>query len=161
MAFQILLNVIIAVVWMFLSASIDPRTFIVGYLIGVLLIFLMRRYFTARFYLGWIWASIKLILIFLKELALSNWEVLRIVLQPKKLSIKPVIFEYPLELERDWEITLLSALITLTPGTLVVHVSDDQQKLYIHAIDENDVDDAIASIKNSFEKAIKEVSHSW
>lgn len=161
MAFQLLLNVIIAVVWMFLSTSISPRTFIIGYLIGALLIFIMRRYFTSKFYLGWVWASIKLVLIFLKELTLSNWDVLRIVLQPKKLSIKPVIFAFPLELERDWEITLLSALITLTPGTLVVHVSDDQRELYIHAIDENDVDDAIDSIKNSFEKAIKEVSQSW
>lgn len=161
MAFQILLNVIIGVVWMLLSTSIAPRTFMIGYLIGALLIFLMRRYFTAKFYLGWVWASIKLMLIFLKELALANWDVLRIVLQPKKLSIKPVIFEFPVELEHDWEITLLSALITLTPGTLVVHVSDDQRKLYIHAIDENDVDGAIASIKNSFEKAIKEVRQSW
>lgn len=161
MAFQMLLNVLIAVVWMFLSASITPRTFIVGYLIGALLIFLMRRYFREKFYLGWVWATIKLIFIFIKELALSNWNVLRIVLQPKKISIQPVIFAFPVELERDWEITLLSTLITLTPGTLVVHVSDDQRELYIHAIDEDNVDDAISSIKNSFEKAIKEVSHSW
>lgn len=161
MAFQILLNVIIAVVWMFLSTSITPRTFIIGYVIGALLIFLMRRYFTSKFYLGWVWASFKLILIFLKELALANWDVLRIVLQPKKLSIKPAIFAFPVELESDWEITLLSSLITLTPGTLVVHVSDDQRTLYIHAIDADDVDEEIASIKNSFEKAIREVSHSW
>jgi len=39
-----------------------------------------------------------------------------------------------------------------------VHVSDDQRTLYIHAIDVDDVEDAIDSIKNSFEKAIKEVS---
>ncbi|MEN1967061.1 Na+/H+ antiporter subunit E [Lentibacillus sp. N15] len=160
MAFQILLNVFIAVVWMFLDSSIKPETFIVGYIIGALLIFVMRRYFRARFYLGWVWASIKLIFIFLKELAMSNWNVLRIVLQPK-ISIQPVIFEFPIELKRDWEITLLANLITLTPGTLVIHVSDDQTKLYIHAIDADNVDDAIASIKQSFEKAIKEVSHSW
>jgi multicomponent Na+:H+ antiporter subunit E len=144
---------------MFLNVSFTPKTFIVGYLIGILIIFVMRRYFKRSFYLGWVWAAVKLFFIFLKELALSNISVLRVVLKPR-LDIEPVIFAYPTELRGDWEITLLSSLITLTPGTLVVHVSDDQQILYIHAIDVDDIDDAIDSIKHSFEKAIKEVSQS-
>src|SRR5699024_5621043 len=129
MAFQILLNFIIAFIWMFLSSSASAQTFVIGYLIGILIIFVMRRYFKTDFYLRWVWAAIKLVFIFLRELAMSNISVLRIVLQPK-MDIKPAIFTYPTELKHDWEITLLSALITLTPGTLVVHVSDDQQKLY-------------------------------
>ena len=72
--------------------------------------------------------------------------------------MQPMFFAMPTELEKDWEITLLSSLITLTPGTVVVHVSDDQRTLYIHAIDVDDVDEAIDSIKNTFEKAIMEVS---
>ena len=34
----------------------------------------------------------------------------------------------------DAEITLLANLITLTPGTLSVDVSEDRRFLYIHAI---------------------------
>lgn len=41
-----------------------------------------------------------------------------------------------------------------------MHVSDDAKTLYVHAIDINDVDEAIASIRDSFEKAILEVSKS-
>ena len=74
------------------------------------------------------------------------------------MNIHPTIFALPTDLEQDWEITLLSSLITLTPGTIVINVSDDQRTLYIHAIDVDDVDEAIDSIKNSFEKAIMEVS---
>ena len=74
------------------------------------------------------------------------------------MAIQPMIFALPTDLKHDWEITLLSSLITLTPGTLVLYVSDDQRTLYIHAIDVDDVDEAIDSIKNTFEKAIKEVS---
>lgn len=159
MAFQILLNFLIAVIWMLLSSSMTAQTFIIGYLIGVLIIFIMRRYFKERFYLGWVWAAVKLILIFLRELVLSNITVLRIVLNPR-MDIKPGIFAFPTDLQKDWEITLLSSLITLTPGTLVVHVSDDQRTLYIHAIDVDSVTDEIDSIKDSFEKAIKEVGQS-
>lgn len=157
MAFQLLLNVFIAFVWMFMSTSQSASTFIIGYLIGLLLIVMMRRFFKERLYVFRLWAAFKLVLLFFKELTLSNIAVLRVVLQPK-LDIQPMIFALPTDLEHDWEITLLSSLITLTPGTIVVNVSDDQRTLYIHAIDVDDVDEAIDSIKNSFEKAIKEVS---
>ncbi|WP_342514821.1 Na+/H+ antiporter subunit E [Sporosarcina sp. FSL K6-1522] len=157
MAFQLLLNFFIALVWMFMSSSMSASTFIVGYLIGLILIIMMRRFFKERLYISRLWATFKLTLLFFKELTLSNIDVLRVVLRPK-MDIQPMIFALPTDLEHDWEITLLSSLITLTPGTIVLNVSDDQRTLYIHAIDVDDVDDAIDSIKNSFEKAIKEVS---
>ncbi len=157
MALQILLNFFIALVWMFMSSSLTVTTFVIGYIIGLLLIVLARRFFPGRLYIVRLWAVIKLVLIFNRELILSNISVLLLVIRPK-LNIHPMIFALPTELERDWEITLLSSLITLTPGTMVLNVSDDQNTLYIHAIDVDDVDEAINSIKNSFEKAIMEVS---
>ncbi|MHA6261236.1 Na+/H+ antiporter subunit E [Sporosarcina sp. CAU 1771] len=157
MAFQILLNFFIAFLWMLISGSLTPTTFVIGYLIGLLLIFMVRRFFTGRFYTARLWAAFKLSLIFFRELVLSNISVLRLVIRPK-LNINPMIFALPTDLKQNWEITLLSSLITLTPGTIVLYVSDDQNTLYIHAIDVDDVDEAIDSIKNSFEKAIKEVS---
>lgn len=157
MAFQILLNFLIAVIWMFMNSSLTATTFIIGYLIGLILIVITRRFFKSRLYIWRLWAAIKLTLLFFKELTLSNISVLLLVIKPK-LQLQPMIFALPTELEHDWEITLLSSLITLTPGTVVIHVSDDQRTLYIHAIDVDDVDEAIDSIKNSFEKAIMEVS---
>ena len=60
MAFQILLNVLIALTWMFLSVSFKPTTFIVGYLLGLLMLFMLRKSFSTRFYMDRIWAVIKL-----------------------------------------------------------------------------------------------------
>ncbi|MBD7908841.1 Na+/H+ antiporter subunit E [Sporosarcina gallistercoris] len=157
MAFQILLNFFIAITWVLITASFTPSTFVIGYIIGLLLLILTRRFYNGRLYLGRLWACVKLTSIFFKELILSNISVALLVLKPK-LELQPMIFAMPTVLEKDWEITLLSSLITLTPGTIVVHVSDDQRTLYIHAIDVNDVEEAISSIKQSFEKAIMEVS---
>jgi multicomponent Na+:H+ antiporter subunit E len=100
---------------------------------------------------------VNLIAIFIKELLLSNIAVLKVIIKPK-LDIQPGIFALPTVLKKDWEITLLSSLITLTPGTLVVDISDDNRTLYIHAMDASDAEAAISSIKNTFEKAILEVS---
>jgi len=157
MAFQILLNFILAFVWMFLKTSYSPASFFVGYFFGLLIIYIFRRFFTSRFYLLRVVAVLNLIYIFTLELILSNISVLKEVLRPK-LNIKPGIFAFPTELKEDWEITMLANLITLTPGTLVVDVSPDNRILYVHAMDISDADEAIQSIKNTFEKAIMEVS---
>jgi multicomponent Na+:H+ antiporter subunit E len=157
MAFQILLNFILAFVWMFLKTSYSPASFFVGYFFGLLIIYIFRRFFTSRFYLLRVVAVLNLIYIFTLELILSNISVLKAVLRPK-LNIKPGIFAFPTELKEDWEITMLANLITLTPGTLVVDLSPDNRILYVHAMDITDADEAIQSIKNTFEKAIMEVS---
>ncbi|MDQ0163906.1 Na+/H+ antiporter subunit E [Bacillus alveayuensis] len=157
MAFQILLNGFVAFIWMFLQNDYSGSSFFIGYVLGLLIIFALRRFFPRRFYLYNVIAVIKLIFIFLKELVLSNIAVLKVILSPK-LTMRPGIFALETELEKDWEITLLANLITLTPGTLVVDVSDDNKTLYIHAMDIDDVDQVRMDIKNSFEKAIKEVS---
>jgi multicomponent Na+:H+ antiporter subunit E len=157
MALQVLLNFFLALVWMFMTVSFTPSGFAIGYLVGLLLIVLMRRFFSYRLYTHRVWAVIFLFFLFLKELILANFSVFKLVIQPR-LSIRPAIFELETELTRDWEVTLLAALITLTPGTLVVAISDDQKKLYIHAIDFEDIDGAVQAIKTTFERAIMEVS---
>lgn len=156
MPFQILLNLLIAFVWMFLNNSWAANTFIAGYLIGLGLIFLLRRFIptpsTSK-----TMAILALILLFLKELILSNFAVMKLILQPK-LTMKPGIIALPTELTRDWEISTLACLITLTPGTVTVDLSLEGDVLYIHAMDIQDAEEVIAQIKNTFEKAILEVS---
>lgn len=157
MAFQILLNFLLAFVWMFLSSRYNVSGFFIGYILGLTCLLLMKKMLPGRFYLHRIWAIIKLSVLFLKELILANIAVLKVVLKPK-LELQPAFFKYETALTKDWEITLLSSLITLTPGTVVVHLSDDSKTLFIHAIDSADVEDTVASIRDSFEKAILEVS---
>ncbi|GLC90502.1 Na+/H+ antiporter subunit E [Lysinibacillus piscis] len=159
MSLQLFLNFALAFVWMFLSSNYTSTGFIIGYLLGIVLLFAMRRFLETRLYIYRVWALVKLTMLFLKELVLANIQVLKVVLKPK-LDMQPAFFAYPTVLTKEWEITLLSSLITLTPGTVVVHVSDDAKTLYVHAIDISDVDEAIAAIRNSFEKAILEVSES-
>ncbi|MCQ6276520.1 Na+/H+ antiporter subunit E [Bacillus sp. V3B] len=157
MAFQISLNFFLAFTWMFLKNSYDPITFFYGFLTGLIIIFVFRRFFSARFYLKPVFAIIHLLLVFIKEVILSNVAILKIVLKPK-FDMKPGIFALPIEVTKEWEILVLSSMITLTPGTLVIKVSDDNKILYIHAMDIPDVEESINDIKNSFERLIKEVS---
>ncbi|PZD96154.1 Na+/H+ antiporter subunit E [Paenibacillus sambharensis] len=157
MASQILLNLLIAFVWMFLKNTWNPATFIVGYLIGLLFLFMLRRFLNGEFYMRRIGAIVNLILLFLKELLLSNITVIKEIVRPR-LRIRPGIFTLKTELKSDWEVTVLACLITLTPGTLTLEVSPDNSTLYIHAMDIEDAEMLEKQIKGSFEKAIMEVS---
>lgn len=98
---------------------------------------------------------LKLLAAFVREFTLSVLRVTRLVLSPK-MSIQPAVFTFPLTLTRDFEITLLANLITLTPGTLTIDVGDDRKSLLVHAIDCPDPDAARKDIADGFERLIRE-----
>lgn len=157
MPFQIVLNIIIAIMWMFLSETYTFTTFFVGYILGIFLIFIMRRFISKPFYLNKVWKALLLILLFIRELIVSSIDIIKFVYK-KDLDNRPGIFALPLEVKGDWEVTILANLISLTPGTLSLAVSDDQETLYIHAMDIPDIESSITDIKETFEKAIMEVT---
>ncbi len=104
-------------------------------------------------------ALLTLGLLFLKELALSAWAVLKTVVR-RDMALKPGIFAYETGLTRDMEVTLLANLITLTPGTLSVDIRDDgrdgRRILYVHALDCADPAGLRRGIADGFERRIRE-----
>ena len=157
MSYQILLNVVLALTWMFLTTSNTAASFIIGYIIGAFILYLFRRFYKTRFYLHKVVAVLHLLLIFIRELLIANFDVLKAIIQPK-LELKPGILAYETELKSDWQITLLSCLITLTPGTLVMDISADNKTLYIHALNLTEITEMQQNIKHTFERLILEVS---
>jgi multicomponent Na+:H+ antiporter subunit E len=157
MAFQLILNILIAIIWMFLLETFTFSYFFLGFIIGIVLLFLFRRFIPGTFYFGKVRAIVILIYIFIRELILSNLEVVKVVYRPT-VDIQPGIIAIPTDLRTNWEITLLANLITLTPGTLSISVSNDNQTIYVHAMDIRDKDETIKSIKETFEDAIMEVT---
>lgn len=67
----------------------------------------------------------------LREIAVANWQVLRIVLHPR-LPIRPALVRFRSSLRTDLGVTTLANSITLTPGTVTVLV--DEGEFVIHAL---------------------------
>ena len=97
------------------------------------------------------WLS--LLWLFIKELVLGALSVSWLVIQPRP-RLRPGIIAYPLTLTTDAQITLLANMITLTPGTLSVDISDDKKTLYIHALDIDSRDRLIGHIAAGFETKV-------
>lgn len=155
--FQVLINLFIALLWMFLQDEWSVLTFFSGYLVGVLVLFLMRRFFPHSFYLITFISILKLFLVFIRELISSSVLVIRQVIRPR-INITPGIFTLKTDLEGDLEVTLLALLLTLTPGSVVVEISSDSKVFYIHAMDIPESSDAVIKSSKIFEKAIKDVT---
>ncbi|NQD99239.1 Na+/H+ antiporter subunit E [Staphylococcus xylosus] len=156
MAVQILVNLMLSVFWLFVTGSYTFNNFILGYLFALLLVYLMRGVLPGRFYIITVYKIVQLFLVFLIELVKANIDVIRIVIKPR-IDNEPAFFTYQTDLKNDWQIALLSNLITLTPGTIVLGVSDDRTKIYIHSIDFTTKEEETESIKSSLEKVVREV----
>ncbi|MFF2481704.1 Na+/H+ antiporter subunit E [Paenibacillus sp. NPDC058071] len=157
MPVQVLLNIFIAYLWMFLQEEMSILNFISGYLVGLFILLCIRRFFKKPFYLFTLVAVGKLFILFIHELNISAMMVVKHVLRPK-IDVKPGIFKVETDLEGDLEITLLSLLICLTPGSVIMEVSPDSKVLYIHGLNMPESKDSVLKSKTVFEKAIKDVT---
>lgn len=96
---------------------------------------------------------------FLKELVMANLKVTYEVLSPKD-RMHPAVIIVPLDVSTDLEIMLLANMITLTPGTLSIDVSEDRKSLFVHTLySGNQPADFRKSIKEGFEQKIIRISN--
>ncbi|MCK8488323.1 Na+/H+ antiporter subunit E [Paenibacillus sp. MBLB2552] len=157
MPVQVLLNIVIAYLWMFLKDDMSVLNFISGYIVGLFILLCIRRFFKKPFYVFTLAAVGKLFIIFIHELITSSMMVMKHVLRPK-VDVKPGIFKVETDLEGDLEITLLSLLICLTPGSVVMDITPDAKTLYIHGLNMPESKESVIKSKSVFEKAIKDVT---
>lgn len=157
MPMQVLVNLFIGLLWMFLQDEWTVLTFFSGYLVGLFILYILRRNFSQSFYPVTILAVLRLFLVFLRELFTSSILVIRQVIRPK-INITPGIFTLETDLEGDVEVTLLALLITLTPGSVVMEMTEDGKVFYVHAMDIPASSDAVLKSQKAFEEAIKRVT---
>src|SRR5262245_34751142 len=112
-----LANLLLAVVWAAVTGSFSFANFVLGFVLGAIALYLIRDQVGSLVYFTRTRMILALAILFLVALVLSAWRVAVLVMSPW-MVVKPGIFAYPLRVTRDFEITLLASLITLTPGTL-------------------------------------------
>jgi multicomponent Na+:H+ antiporter subunit E len=153
---KLLMNLLLMLVWVALTGSFVVGNFIFGFALSFGVMWLIRRRDQPSQYFVRLINVIGFILYFLYELTKANLQVALDVLKPR-FSMRPGIIKIPLHAKTDLEITLLANMISLTPGSLIIDVSDDKKVLYVHAIDIHDRDEYVRKIKTGFERRLLEV----
>lgn len=68
----------------------------------------------------------------LREIFKANWQVLRLIWSPR-MEVEPELHTFHTRVKSDFGKAILANSITLTPGTITVHVRDDL--FMVHCLD--------------------------
>lgn len=151
-----ILNIVFAAVFTLLLDSGRIGVFLAGFILGYLILWISCPLYKDTRYLRKLPKTLNLAAYFLKELLMSNLRVLWDVITPWDIN-RPGIIGVPLTAETDLEIFMVANLLSLTPGTLSVDLSDDRKTLFVHVMFLENADKARADIKNGLEKKVLEV----
>ncbi|MGB7785611.1 MAG: Na+/H+ antiporter subunit E [Salinimicrobium sp.] len=153
---RFLANLLLTFVWVALTGNFVFANVIFGFFLSYLILLVITRGSGRARYFRMVPKVISFFFFFLKELVKANLQVAWEMGTPK-FFMTPGIVGVPLDIRSDSEITMLANLITLTPGTLSLDVSEDKKILYVFSMYITNREDFIKSIKDGFEKRIKEL----
>lgn len=149
----LLSNILLAMVWVFATGTLTEENFIFGFFIGfgILWIITINRNESKYFYA--VPHFIYFVFYILYKIVAANLQAVRDSLYSKS-KLSPAIIKLPLEASSDLEITFLANLICLTPGTMVIDVSEDKKVMYVHVMHCEDKETFIRETKNELEKKL-------
>lgn len=151
-----LMNLLLSFIWVALTGSMYYSNFVFGFMLGFFVLWIMNRNETDQRYFYRVPKTIGFLLFLFYKMVMANIEVAYDVITPKYF-FKPGIICYPMDAKTDLEINLLSTIISMTPGTLILDISDDKKSLYIHVMYLKSKEKFLQETKNGFEKKLLEV----
>jgi len=149
-------NLVLALAWAALWGSFTAVDLVVGLVMGFLAIAWLSPLLGGARYARKVPRSAGLALYFLWELVVSSLRVAWDVVTPTAWR-SPGFVAIPLDAHTEVEITALANLVTLTPGSLSLDVSDDRSTLYVHTMWAEDPDAVRREIKEGFERRVLEL----
>jgi multicomponent Na+:H+ antiporter subunit E len=156
MAKQFFMNLLLAFVWVALTGVLYFSNFLFGFMLGFFILWLMNRHDADHRYFTRVPKIIGFLLFFLYEAVKANIQVAYDVITPK-FFMKPGLIKYPIDAKSDFEINMLSTMISLTPGTLIMDLSEDKKVLYIHVMYLKDKEKFIHQLKTGAERRLLEI----
>lgn len=122
------------------SLAIDYISFVPETAGGALLSFLLSfalvwllSYLVSKDYFRWTIHLFFLCRYFVMEFFRSNYILSREIITPG-LSLSPAVVKIPLDTHSDYGIMALVSISNLTPGTLVLGVTEDRKYLFLHTL---------------------------
>jgi multicomponent Na+:H+ antiporter subunit E len=153
---MLLINILLALAWCALTGSFYPVNLLFGFGLGYLLLWLGQRRPEPSNYFVRAPRVIGFAFYYLWQLILANLRVTYDVITPRH-HMRPAVLAIPLDVTTDAEITLLANLLTLTPGSLSLDVSEDRKVLYMHVMNMIDEEQTRREIKDGIERRIREI----
>lgn len=148
-------NLVLALAWCALRGDLSLGNLTMGFAIGYLALRVPGRGSPNRyFHKGRELLSFVVYLV--GEIAISALRIAYDVITPRH-HMRPAILRVPLDARTDAEITVLSALLSLTPGSVVVDLAGDRSAVFVHFMYVDDPEATIARTKRQMERRVLEL----
>jgi multicomponent K+:H+ antiporter subunit E len=144
-----LLSVVLFAGWLLLNGLTAGHA-VLGGVLALIIPALTERFRADRPRIGNWAAAVRLGLVVMWDIVVSNLQVARLILGPEQ-RIEPCFVWLPLDIRDPHGIVSLAAIITMTPGTLSADLTDDRRHLLIHVLNAGDAAALIAGIKQRYE----------
>ena len=151
-----LLSAVLVVVWVLLNNRLDAPTLAGGLVLGVLIPAATTRFWPGAPRVMRPWAWLRLLGRLLADILTANLTVAAIILRPT-YQPRSALVDYPLAVRDAVPVTLLSSIISLTPGTVTVDVDRGRRLLRIHCLDLDDEQALVARIHDRYEALLEEI----
>lgn len=151
-----LLTVCLALLWMLLTNSIAPGSILMGLFLGWAIPLFTFRFWPDEVRIHRPGVLLKFVGLVLVDILVANLNVARLILgRPQRL--RPGFVDVPLDIRSELGVSFLANTITLTPGTVSAWLAPDGRTLVVHALDVDDPDDLVETIKQRYEAPLREV----
>jgi multicomponent K+:H+ antiporter subunit E len=149
------LSLMLFVTWQFLSDGVSGASVVMGLILAWAIPLITHGFWPSRPTFVRAWKVPSYLAIVLLDIVVASFSVAKLILSGRRP--RSTFVSYPLELEHPLAITILAGTISLTPGTVSADVSDDYKLLLIHALDAETDDEVINSIRERYERRLKEM----
>ena len=150
------LSLALLVLWLLLVGQVNLAHLLLGTALGIVVPWFSHRLREHHGRPGRPLVALRLGLVVLRDIVLSNIEVARLILG-REQRIHPGFIWIPLDLRSPHGITALASIITMTPGTLSCDLSADRRYLLVHCLNLGDAEATIGQIKASYERPLLEI----
>ncbi len=151
-----LANLLLALVWAAMTGNFELANIGLGFVLGYVAMYLGQRVWGRSAYFGRVARVASFVVFYVAEILKANLRVAADVVTPRHRS-RPGVVAVPLDARTDAEITVLANLLTMTPGSLSIDVSEDRRVLYVHAMFIEDADSFRRHVKQDFERRVLEM----
>lgn len=147
---------ILLVMWLLLNHSVSAGHVVLGAILAVLIPMFTRRFFPEPVFLARLGTTLRFVGVVLWDILVASITVARLTLGPTS-RLRPRFVRIPVSLSDDFALTALASTISLTPGTVSAELARDRGYILIHALDVDDEEALVRTIKDRYEAPIKEI----
>lgn len=152
-----LLSAALALMWLILNAPPTPGGILLAAAVGLAVPAVMPALQARPVRLRAPGALLRLMELVLADMVRSNLDVARIVLGLHSGGRRTGFVAIPLDLREPFALSILSIILTVTPGTLWVQYDSDTGRLLLHVLDFEDEDVWIRRVKDRYERPLLEI----